>query len=84
MAQNIQWETITALFRAPRKQTKNGMSSNGLHMSSINSRDMQMMIDLWEIKNGEVHGKEAAVKQRKRKAKVAISVRALRELQDQP
>ena len=37
-----------------------------------------MMIELWEIRNEEVHGKnQAATKQQKRKAKVAISVPAL-------
>ena len=33
-----------------------------------------MMIELWEIRNEEVHGKEEAVKQQKRKAKAVISV----------
>ena len=43
-----------------------------------------MMIVLWEIRNEEVHGKEEeATKQQKRKAKAAISVRALHKLQDQ-
>ena len=41
-----------------------------------------MMIDLWELRNEEVHGKEEATKQQKRKSKAAISVRALHNLQD--
>ena len=51
--------------------------------ASIVETCLQMMINLWEIRNGEIHGKEEAVKQQKRKAKAAISVRALHELQDQ-
>ena len=42
-----------------------------------------MMIDLWEISNEEVHGKEEVVNQQKRKHKVTISVQALHQLQDQ-
>ena len=41
------------------------------------------MLDLWEIRNEEVHGKEEATKQQKRKAKAAISVWALHDLQEQ-
>ena len=42
--------------------------------ASIVETCLQKMIDLWEIKNKEVHGKEEAAKQQKRKAKAAISV----------
>ena len=42
-----------------------------------------MLIDLWGIRNEEVHGKEEATKQQKRKAKAATSVRALHDLQEQ-
>ena len=35
---------------------------------------LQMMIDIQDIKNKELHGKEEAAKQQKRKAKAAISV----------
>ena len=38
---------------------------------------LRMMIDLWELRNEDVHGKEEVTKQQKRKAKVAISVRTL-------
>ena len=41
-----------------------------------------MMIDLWELRIEEVHSKEEATKQQKRKAKVAISVRALYKLRE--
>ena len=41
-----------------------------------------MMINLWELRNEDVHGKEEATKKQKRKAKAAISVRALHDLQD--
>ena len=40
-----------------------------------------MMIDLQEMRNEQVHGKEEATKQQKRKVKAAISVQALRDLQ---
>ena len=43
---------------------------------------LRMMVDLWESKNEEVHGKEEATKQQKRKDKVAISVRALHKLEE--
>ena len=43
---------------------------------------LQMMFDLWELKNEKVHGKEAATKQQKRKVKVAINVQALHDLQE--
>ena len=41
-----------------------------------------MMIDLWELRNGEVHGKGEATKQQKGKAKAAISVQALHDLEE--
>ena len=40
------------------------------------------MIDLWELRNEKVHGKEEATKQQKRKAKAAISVRVLHRLDE--
>ena len=42
--------------------------------ASIVETCLQMMVDLWEIRNKEVHGKDKAMKQQKRKAKAAISV----------
>ena len=42
-----------------------------------------MMIDLWEMRNEEVHGKEEATIQQKRKEKAAITVRALHKLEEQ-
>ena len=41
---------------------------------SITETCLHMMIELREMRNEKVHGKEAATKQQKRKAKVAISV----------
>ena len=41
-----------------------------------------MMIDLWEMREGEVYGKEEVTKQQKGKEKVAISVRDLHKLQE--
>ena len=41
------------------------------------------MIDLWETRNEEVHGKEEATKQQKRKDKAVITVRALHKLEKQ-
>ena len=40
------------------------------------------MINLWELKNEDVHGKEEATKQQKRKTKAVISVRALHKLEE--
>ena len=51
--------------------------------ASIVETCLQIIIDRWEINNKEVHGKEEAAKQQKRKATTAISVRALHNLQDQ-
>mmetsp|Transcript_18530 Transcript_18530/g.20387 ORF Transcript_18530/g.20387 Transcript_18530/m.20387 type:complete len:161 (+) Transcript_18530:85-567(+) len=42
-----------------------------------------MMIDLWEMRNEEVHGKEAAAIEQKRKERAAITVRALHNLEEQ-
>ena len=41
------------------------------------------MIQLQEIRNEKVHGKDEATKQQKRKAKAVISVRALHNLEEQ-
>ena len=49
---------------------------------SIVETCLRMMIDLWELTNGEVYGKEEATKQQKRKAKAAINVRALYDLEE--
>ena len=78
---------LFALAKTPRKyKNNNGTSSNGLYFGSINSRNLftnDDCVDLWEIRNEEVHDKEEAAKQQKRKAKAAISVWTLHELQDQ-
>ena len=50
--------------------------------ASIIETFLRMIIDLWELRNEEVHGKEEATKQQKRKAKAAISVRALHKLEE--
>ena len=42
-----------------------------------------MLIELWDIWNEEVHDKDKATKQQKRKAKAAISVQALHKLRNQ-
>ena len=41
------------------------------------------MIDLWEMRNKEVHGKEKATTQQKRKEKAAVTVWALHNLEEQ-
>ena len=43
---------------------------------------LRVMIDLWEMRNEDVHGKEEVIKQQKRKTKAAISVRALHKLEE--
>ena len=48
--------------------------------ASIVETCLRMMIDLWEMRNEDVHGKEEVTKQQKRKAKAAISVRSLYKL----
>ena len=50
--------------------------------TSIVETCLRMIIDLWELRNKEVHGKEEATKQKKRKDKAAISVRALHDLEE--
>ena len=50
--------------------------------ASIVETYLRMMIDLWEMRNKGVHGKEDVTKQQKRKAKAAISVRALHKLEE--
>mmetsp|Transcript_31538 Transcript_31538/g.35362 ORF Transcript_31538/g.35362 Transcript_31538/m.35362 type:complete len:138 (+) Transcript_31538:156-569(+) len=51
--------------------------------ASIVETCFRMMIDLWEMRNEEVHGKEEATIQQKRKEKVAITVQALHKLEEQ-
>ena len=41
------------------------------------------MIDLWEMRNDEVHGKEAASIEQKRKERAAITVQELHKLEEQ-
>ena len=76
--------TLAALEHQGNTKTTTGQ----VHMdyiwgASIVETCLRMMIDLLEIRNKEVHGKKEAAKQQKRRAKAAISVRALHELQDQ-
>ena len=42
--------------------------------TSIVETCLCMIIDLWKMRNKEIHGKEETTKQQKRKAKAAISV----------
>ena len=51
--------------------------------ASIVETCLRMMVDLWEMRNEEVHGKEEATKQQKRKDKAVITVRTLRKLEEQ-
>ena len=51
--------------------------------ASIVETCLRMMVDLWEMRNEEVHGKEEATIQQKRKDKAAITVRALQKLEEQ-
>ena len=44
---------------------------------------LQMMIDLWAIRNEDVHSKEEATIQQKRKDKAAITVQAQHKLEEQ-
>ena len=50
--------------------------------ASIVETCLRMMIDLWELRNKEVNGKEETTKHKKRKDKAAISVRALHDLEE--
>ena len=43
---------------------------------------LRTMVDLWELRNEEVHSKEEATKQQKRKTKAAFYVRALHKLEE--
>ena len=43
---------------------------------------LRMMIELLKIRNEEIHDKEETTKQQKRKAKAAVSVQALHNLQE--
>ena len=49
--------------------------------ASIVETFLRMTIDLCELRNKEVHGKENATKQQKRKTKAATSVRTLYKLE---
>ena len=50
--------------------------------ASIVETCLRKMIDLWDMRNDNVHGKEEVTKQQKRKDKAAISVRALHKLEE--
>ena len=51
--------------------------------ASIVETCLRMMIDLWEMRNDEVHGKEAASIEQKRKERAAITIRELHKLEEQ-
>ena len=51
--------------------------------ASIVETCLRMMIELWEMRNEEVHGKEEAAIEQKRKERAAITVRALHKLEEQ-
>ena len=51
--------------------------------ASIVETCLCMMIELWELRNKEVHGKEAASLEQKRKERAAITVRELHKLEEQ-
>ena len=51
--------------------------------ASIVDPFLQIMIDLWEMRNEEVHGKEEATIQQKRKEKAEITFWALHKLEEQ-
>ena len=49
---------------------------------SIVETCLRMIIDLWEMRNEEVYGKEEVTKQQKRKEKAVVSVRELHNLEE--
>ena len=51
--------------------------------ASIVETCLQMMIDLWELRNDKVHGKEVATMEQKRKERAVITVRELHNLEEQ-
>ena len=51
--------------------------------ASIVETCLRIMIDLWEMRNEEVHGKDKVTKQQERKAKTAIGLWALNNLQEE-
>ena len=51
--------------------------------ASVVETCLRMMIDLWEMRNDEVHGKKAASREQKRKERAAITVRELHKLEEQ-
>ena len=51
--------------------------------ASIVQTCLQILVDLWEMRNEEVHGKEEATTKQKREDKAAITVRALHKLEEQ-
>ena len=57
------------------KTAKGRLKMDYISEASIVETCLQMMIDLWEMRNKEVYGKEEVTKQKKRKEKAAISVR---------
>ena len=76
MEANIKLENIETLARTPRIHTKikSRVCTESILGASIVETHLQMMIELWEMENEEVYGKEEVVKQQKRKGKAAIGV----------
>ena len=69
--------------KATWKRRQEEYWADGLYLGTINCRDL-FTDDDWSlgIEKWEVHGKEEATKQQKRKDKAAISVRALHKLEE--
>ena len=65
----IQWKHILSLARVPRKYKKilGQVQMDYIWGASIVETCFQVMIDLWEMRNEEVHGKEEITIQQKRR-----------------
>ena len=50
--------------------------------ASIVETCLRMMLELWELRNDEIHGKEEAAIEHKRKERVAMTVRQLHKLEE--
>ena len=64
------------------KPSKGRLRMDYIWGASIVEMCLRIIIDLWEMRNEKVYGKEEVTKQQTRKEKTAISVRELHNLQE--
>ena len=81
METNLQWKNLKALVETPRQHE---ISSGRVRMdyiwgSSIVETCLRIMIDLWELRNEEVHRKKEVTKQQKKEIQSSYQCVSLKQ-----